>query len=208
MKIRLSLAVIALVALASSAEAVIERLTPLSQFIADAEQILVVKVERLDPAKPAAWLTVTETLKGKAEFERLAVNLKGTPSKGNSSKGDPSNGSTSKDGSDESKQLLERLEAGLPVVLFVTELRKQKVVYAYTNGTWLQILGVPDGQQTRWAFTHLEPYLPRTFAGSTDELRTVLGDAIAGKSKPPEPNAKLKPGVGPSVSKPASKAGE
>jgi hypothetical protein len=196
MKIRLSLGVIALVALAASADAVIERLTPLSQFIADAEQILVVKVERLDPDKPAAWLTITETLKGKAEFERLAVNLKGTPSKGN----------TAKDGSDESKQLLERLEAGLPVVLFVTELRKQKVVYAYTNGTWLQILGVPDGQQTRWAFTHLEPYLPRTFAGSTDELRTALADAIAGKSKPPEPNAKLKPGVGPAVGKPASKA--
>jgi hypothetical protein len=183
MQIRSVIAVIGTVAIAcqaTAAWAVIEQLTPLSQFIADADQILVTKVEKLDPAKPAAWLSVTETLKGKAESERLPVNLKGEKP-------------------DETRQLVERLATDQSVILFVSQWKGQKLVFAFSNGTWFQILGRPDGPETRWSFSHLEPYLSRTFKGSTDQLRAVLVEAIAGKKKPPPPNPKEKPGLGPTA---------
>jgi hypothetical protein len=73
------------------------------------------------------------------------------------------------------------------------------MLLAYTNGTWFQVLGQTEGEQTRWAFTHCEIYLRRTFSGTTDELKQVLTDVLAGKAKPPAPNPKEPAGFGPVV---------
>ncbi len=164
------------------AAAVVEVLTPLAKFIEDADEIVVAKVQQFDPQRPSAILAVTDDLKGKSERRQLAVNLKGKKA-------------------DQTEQLLARLADDLPVVLFITHMPNQDLAYCYTNGTWFQIIGHRDGKQTRWGFTDLEPYLPRTFNGSTDELKTALTGAIAGKQKPPAANPKVKPGIGPAVEK-------
>lgn len=162
-----------------------EVLTPLAQFIEQSDEIVVTKLQQLDPQRPSGIFKVTDDLKGKSQFRQLAVNLKGKKV-------------------DQTEQLLARLEDDLPVILFITHLPKQELVYGYTNGTWFQIIGHRDGQQTRWGFTDLEIYLPRTFNGPTDELRATLADAIAGKKKPPAANTKVKPGIGPAIEKPTT----
>src|SRR5262249_38453594 len=96
-------------------------------------------------------------------------------------------------------QMLRRLAKDLPVVLFVARGQKgDYIAFGYTNGTWFQLLGHKDGEAVRWAFTHAEPYLRRTFKGTTAELRRGLEGAQKGK-KPPAPDPKAEPGLGPEV---------
>ncbi|MBI5759164.1 MAG: hypothetical protein HZA46_11665, partial [Planctomycetales bacterium] len=159
--------------------AFIERLTPLQNLIGDADFIFVARVSSLDRDKPTMVLTVGDGLKGKPAFTRMPINLTGDKEK-------------------HTPQLLERLERDLPVVVFVTSLESKQVGLAYTNGTWFQILGqsVAGDATVRWSFTHCEIYLRRTFIGTTDEMRQVLSDVVAGKRKAPPPNPKEKPGLG------------
>jgi hypothetical protein len=181
-----SLAVLsAMLLLPSPALAVIEALTPLADFIEDADEIVLVEVEQLDPARPVAVLRVTADLKGRTVFRQLPVNLKAGKAA-------------------ETQQLLARLVDGLPLVLFITHRETkgdEELVYGYSNGTWFQMIGHRDGQQTRWGVTHLEPYLPRTFNGPTEKLRDALSAAISGKQQPPGVDPKVKPGIGPAIGK-------
>jgi len=179
---RILFAAALLAAIAWPADAFIERLTPLKNVIDDSDAIFVATVDRLDPARPAAVLKVGRDLKGKAGAERLPVNLAG-------------------DKEGHSPKLLERLAEGLPVVVFATDLGKKRIALAYSDGTWFQLVGQPDGKDVRWAFTHCEVYLRRTFKGSTAELETTVADALAGKKAPPKPDPKEPPGLGPIIKK-------
>lgn len=162
--------------------AFIERLTPLQNLISDADLIFVAKVTSLDPDRPSLVLTVGDGLKGKSTFTRMPINLAGDKEK-------------------HTPQLVERLERDLPVVVFVTSVESKQLGLAYTNGTWFQIIGqtAPGDAAVRWSFTHCEIYLRRTFIGSTDEMRQIVSDVVAGKRKAPPPNPKEKPGIGPPV---------
>jgi outer membrane protein assembly factor BamB len=162
----------------------INRLTPLKGVMEEAQHILTVKVERVDAARPAMILAVEEDLKGKAPFRRLPVNLQGDREAAR-------HGHT--------PQLLKRVAPGLPLVLFVRQRDKDFTAFAYSNGTWFQMAGAQADDGVRWSFTHCEPYLRKTFKGPTAELRRVVVDALAGKQKPPAPDAKEKPGLGPEV---------
>jgi hypothetical protein len=170
------------------AQGVITRLTPLRDVLEQAHFILVVKVDALDADKPAVVLAADVDLKGKAPFRRLPVNLTGD-SEAVKHKQTP--------------QLLKRLAPGQPLLLFVNqgEDKKSFIALAYTNGTWFQLTGTPGDEPStvRWAFTHLEPYLRRTYKGTTAELKQVVLDVLAGKKEPPQPDSKEKPGLGPEV---------
>lgn len=166
------------------AAAVITALTPLSGMIQESQFILTAKVERLDADKQAVVLTLAEDLKDRAPFRKLSVNLKGDSEAAKHR---------------QTPQLLKRLAPDLPVVLFAAQRNRDFVAFAYTNGTWFQLTGSDDAGTVRWAFTHCEPYLRRTYAGSTADLKQVVADALSGKKKPPDVNPKEKPGLGPEV---------
>lgn len=120
-------------------------------------------------------------LKGTAPFTRIPVNLAGDKQK-------------------HTPQLLKRIAADLPLVVGIKKQENGRLMMlAYSNGTWFQVLGQSDGDQTRWAFTHCEIYLRRTFSGTTAELKQILTDVLAGKAKPPAPNPKEPAGFGPVV---------
>jgi outer membrane protein assembly factor BamB len=169
--------------LVAPAQAVITALTPLGPVLKEMTFIFVAKVEAIDPDRPALVLAVDEDLKGKAPFRKLAVSLKGDSE---AAKGK------------QVPQLLKRIAVKLPLVLFVIQRERNYVVLAYTNGTWFQMVGVPTDDGPRWAFTHFEPYLRRTFKGTTAEMRQAVIDGLSGKKVPP-PDRKEKPGIGPEV---------
>ena len=153
---------------ASRAEAVITALYPLKDVLATGQYIFMAKINKIDPDKPALVLGVEEKLKGQPPFDKLAVNLTGD-SEGQKAKHTP--------------QLLKRLEADLPVVVFVNQRGKRYEAFVYSNGTWFQTIGQTDkddAAKIRWAFTHCEPYLRRTFKGTTADLRQVIIDGLAG----------------------------
>ena len=179
-----SVGVIALLAFgATTARAVIEKAVKLADVIHDNTYIFVAKIEKVLPDKPGMILTATDDLKGKAPFRRLAINLTGDKEK-------------------DTPKLLERVAADLPVVMFVVEQdNKTLLLFVYSNGTWFQVIGSPDGENFRWAFTHCCPELRKTFKGTTAELRQVVDDALSGKHKPPPLDSKEPPGLGPKVEK-------
>ncbi len=183
---RLILAAVTLFALAGSAFAIIQALLPLEAILSDSEFIVVSKVEKIDAAQPMVVFAVQEDLKGKAPFRRLVVPFKGDDDARKL---------------DHVPQLLKRLAPDLPVVLFVDQRVKNYTVFAYTNGTWFQITGQQTGDagKVAWSLTHGEPYLRRTFKGTTAEMRQLVIDGLAGKAKLPGVNKKEEPGFGPEV---------
>lgn len=173
--------------------AVITRLTPLKEVLTAEQFILIAKVESVDPDKPAAIFQVDENLKAKAPFARMPVNLKGD---------------AEAEKEKHTLSMVKRLAKDLPVIIFASKKGKRYTAFAYTNGTWFQMIGHigDDPGKVTWAFLHCEPYLRRTFKGTTAELKQVIVDGLAGKKEPPEPNEKEKPGLGPEIT-PTGKQG-
>ena len=180
-------AVLAALLLTHQAVAFIQKLFPLQEFIDDSDFLFTAKVERVDPDKPSAVLVLGEHLKGKAPFTRIPINLTGDKQK-------------------HAPQLLKRIAPDLPLIVGVKKQDGGKfMMLAFTNGTWFQVLGQTDGDQTRWAFTHCEIYLRRTFKSTTDELKQTVTDVLAGKAKAPPPNPKEPAGFGPVLEMSAGK---
>jgi outer membrane protein assembly factor BamB len=172
--------------------AVIIRLTPLGEVLDESTFIVTARVEALDPGRPAMVLAVDAALKGKPGFRKLPVLLSGDA------------GSVRRK---EPPQLLKRLAVKLPVVLFISRRDTEYTAFAYTNGTWFSLTGVTVEGEVRWSFAHLEPYLRRTYRGTTAEMIATVRDALAGKRKAPPPEKKEKPGLGPEVSRRGEPAG-
>ncbi len=98
--------------------------------------------------------------------------------------------------------ILKRLDTGLPLVLFYDNPGKGDlhVLMGYTNGTWFRIQyegKEPDKQA--WRFLHGEPFLRKTFKGSTEELKQTIIDHISGKKEAPKTNPQEAPGFGPEI---------
>jgi hypothetical protein len=172
---------------AATAHGVITVLLPLRDVVQQANYVCVAKVEQFLPDKPAMVLAVQEELRGKSPFRKMPVVLQGD---------------------EEAKklnhvpQLLKRLAPDLPLVVFITDRKEQLLALVYTNGTWMQFVGRRTGESTAvWTLTHGEPYLRRTFSGTTAELTQTLKDALAGKKRLPDINKEETPGFGPVVSK-------
>src|SRR5947209_7024363 len=126
---------LALGLLPSPAFAVIGKPVALRDVLAESHFIVVAKVETLDRDKPAATLTISEDLKGKASFRKLDVLLLG-------------DGVARKN--DESSKVLKRLTTGQPLVLFVHQRDQEYNAFVYTNGTWFQVLGRKSDDSLHW----------------------------------------------------------
>lgn len=177
---------VALLLLASGvAAAALSRPIPLKDVIAQEEIILTAEVTAREPDRPAVTLVVKDTLKGKAPADKLLVNMTG-------------DADAAKD--KHVPQLFDRLKPGRKLVLFVSKAGAKYTLFAFTEGTWFQGQGTIDGDKIRWALLHGEPYLRRTFAGTTAELADVVKQALAKTKAAPPLNAAEKPGFGPSAS--------
>src|SRR5207244_11751348 len=99
---------------------------------------------------------VVEVWKGRAGFGKLLVEL--TPDSEGRREG-------------HTPELLKRLAPGLNLIVFASKRGQRFTAFAYTNGTWFQLIGQAgdDPATVRWSFTHCEPYLRRTFKGATAE---------------------------------------
>jgi outer membrane protein assembly factor BamB len=177
---------VGLIATGQRAEAFITRPTPLRLILLENPYIFTTRVEKVDPNRPGAVFLVEQDLKGKFPHRRMPVNLTGD-----------------EEGQkhDHPAKLLKRIAPKLPLVLFCNERGKQFTAFGYTNGTWFQLVAMKadGGQPVVWRFTHCEPYLRRTFKGTTEEMRQTVIDGLSGKKKPPEYDPKEAPGLGPEV---------
>ena len=162
---------------------------PLKRIIADEQLIFAAVVDRVDPDKPAAVFKLDGKLKGEPPFDRLPVNLTGDPAANKKE--------------DHRKLILDRLEPGRKLLVFAHKRGKRYEAMGFVEGTWFSLHGSvdDDGKTVRWAFQSCEPYLRRTFKGTTAELRKVVEDALAKRAEPPPLDDKEPPGYGPPVKK-------
>ncbi|MFQ3593319.1 MAG: PQQ-binding-like beta-propeller repeat protein [Gemmataceae bacterium] len=171
------------VVLVASAQAVIIRLTALAELVRESSFILEAKIVSVDEKRPAMMLEVSRILKGKTDLKKMPVLI-----------GEGDAGASKRK---EAPQLLERVAVNLPLVVFVSQRDKEFTAFVFSDGTWYSLEGQSVEGNLRWRFAHLEPYLRRTFAGSTAEMLKLL-EADKGY---PKPDAKGKPGLGPPVKK-------
>ncbi|HEY7157856.1 MAG TPA: PQQ-binding-like beta-propeller repeat protein [Gemmataceae bacterium] len=169
---------------ATPAHALITRPMPLRLLLEDSTFIVAATVESVDADKPAMVVVVEENLKGKSPLRKLPVLFKGD-AEAKKNKHVP--------------LILKRVAPKLPLVLFILQRDKKYTAFAYTNGTWFQIVGVESDGVVRWSFTHGEPYLRKTYKGGTADLKRIIVDGLAGKKEPPKSDSKEKPGFGPEV---------
>jgi outer membrane protein assembly factor BamB len=177
-----------LVLAATPAPAVITALIPLGTIIENDNYILVAAVDAVDPERPSAVFNVEKALKGKPPYERIPINMTGD--------------ADSKKEND-TQIILDRLAPSRKAVFFVSKRGKNHNAKVFVEGSWFSVHGTEDpaDKSVRWAFLHGEPYLRRTFKGTTAELVKVIEDGLARKAKPPEPNEKEPKGYGPPVEK-------
>ncbi len=187
-----ALALFAILLAATAAHAVITKLTPLAEPIERDQFIFVAKVDKLDPDnkdRPTAVFVLDKKLKGEPPFERLPVNMTG-------------NKEAKKAG--DTKTIFDRLDKTRQLVFFVHRDGNAYDARVFVEGTWFSLSGLADedGKTVRWAFQNGEPFLRRTFKGTSAEMIKTVEDALAKKAKPPEPDEKEKPGYGPPAEKP------
>ncbi|VTU00757.1 PQQ enzyme repeat domain protein OS=Haloferax sp. ATCC BAA-645 GN=C459_15691 PE=4 SV=1: PQQ_2: PQQ_2 [Gemmataceae bacterium] len=173
---------------AAPALAVIKKLTHLDEVLESQKFIFVAAVEKVDPEKPSVVLTVEKKLKGEPPFERLPVNMTGDDD-------------ARKAG--DTKTILDRLDPSRKVVVFAVKQNGLYEAMAFVEGSWFSLQGTPDPETktVRWAFLHGEPFLRRTYKGTTAEMVKVIEDGLAKKAKPPMADENEKPGFGPPVTK-------
>src|SRR5580704_1068953 len=146
---------------AGRASAVIMKLTPLAEVLETEDFIFVGTVDKIDVAKPSVTFKLEKNLKGEAPFERIPVNMTG-------------NAEAQK--SNDTKTILERLDTTRKVVFFVSKRGKKYNAMAFVEGSWFSMQGTQDDADkvVRWAFQNGEPFLRRTFKGTSAELVKIL----------------------------------
>ena len=169
----------------NQAHAVIKAETPLKAIEGSAVYILVGKVEKYFPEKPAMLVVMTEEIKGKAPFRQLPINCKVEDVK------------SAKE--NQIEPLLKRFGPDMEIIFFLAPRGKSYTTFAFANGTWFQLRGTKTGVKDEVVFNLLsaEPYFRKSYMGTTEELRKLLKDHAAGKAKLPPINDKVQPGLGP-----------
>src|SRR5262245_27445580 len=124
---------------ASAAHAVITKLTHIAELLETEDFIFVASVDKVDPEKPAAVFKPEKNLKGESPFDRIPVNMTGTPE-------------SQKTG--DTKTVLDRLDASRKVVFFVSKRGKKYNAMAFVEGSWFSLQGtIDDADKTvRWGF--------------------------------------------------------
>ncbi len=178
------LAAAILVLAGTHAHAVITAKTPLKAIVGSSTYILVGKVDKYFPDKPAMLVVVTEDIKGKAPFRQLPVNCKVKDEK------------QFKDNKIE--PLLKRFGPDMEIIIFLAPRDDGYITFGFANGTWFQLSGTQvEKDKVVFSLHSAEPYFRKTFKGTTAELHKLLKDHVQKKAELPPVDDKVEPGFGP-----------
>jgi len=181
---------LALLSVTGFAVAVIMAPLPLSALIGSADYAFAAKIEKInaDAERPTVLLEIDDDIKGKFPIRKIPLVFQGDADAKKQ---------------DHPGQLLKRMQPGQSVVFFVNKKGTKKlVIRACADGAWMSIDGVLTGENTAvYQLLTGEPYLRKTFKGSTAELTKLLKDHLANKTKLPDLDDKESPGFGPEPKK-------
>ncbi len=145
----------------SDAQGFIYREFTIQEIIDGSTNIVFGKIKSVDTKRMNAIIEVEEDLKEK-KLDQIKLNIAtGWYVRGSSP-----------------QKMIRLLEVGMPLIVFYQQTHTVEGL-GYFDGTWYRNrTGNPDGW---WIFTHLCPYMERTFNGTTIEFREVIRAILAGE---------------------------
>ena len=154
-------------------DAFIERTYTVRQILDACTNIVFGKVEKVNTKRQTAVIAVEENVKGTSNLTQIKMNF----------------GVGQRRPESTPEKMVALLEVGKPIIVFY-EHRQAINSLGYVSGKWFQTRSsAPEGW---WNFTHLDPYMARTFRGTTKEFQKVVRKVLAGEEwTPPEIHVKM-----------------
>ena len=153
--------------------AFIERTYTVSQILDACTNIVYGKVKSVNTTRQTAIIEVEENVKGTSNLPQIKMNF----------------GVGQRRPESTPEKMVALLEVGKPIIVFYEQ---QQAINSlgYVSGKWFQTRSsAPEGW---WGFTHLDPYMARTFRGTTKEFQKVVRKVLAGEEwTPPETHVKM-----------------
>ena len=145
----------------SDAQGFIYREFTIQEIIDGSTNIVFGKIKSVDTKRLNAIIEVEEDLKGK-KLDQIKLNIAtGWYVRGSSP-----------------QKMIRLLKVGMPLIVFYQHTHTVEGL-GYFDGTWYRNrTGNPEGW---WIFTHLCPYMARTFDGTTMAFREVIRAILAGE---------------------------
>ena len=145
----------------SDAQGFIYREFTIQEVIDGSTNIVFGKIKSVDTKRMNAIIEVEEDLKGR-KLEQIKLNIAtGWYVRGSSP-----------------QKMIDLLKVGMPLIVFYQQTHTVEGL-GYFDGTWYRNrTRDPEGW---WVFTHLCPYMERTFDGTTMEFREVIRSILAGE---------------------------
>ena len=145
----------------SDAQSFIYREFTIREVIDGSTNIVFGKIKSVDTKRMNAIIEVEEDLKGQ-KLDQIKLNIAtGWYVRGSSP-----------------QKMIRLLKVGMPLIVFYQQTHTVEGL-GYFDGTWYRNrTGNPNGW---WIFTHLCPYMERTFDGTTVEFQAVIRAILAGE---------------------------
>lgn len=160
-----------------TAQAFIQKVYHLSEVLDASTVIVKGRIVQVSPKDGTAVAELGGALKGDCVFKQVKMNI------GVGQLWHP-------------EALFKRMKVGNPIVFFYDDKEGKLACLGHTGGLWFQLFGtLKDNapEKVWWRFTHVEIYMPRTFAGSTENLATTVAGVLAGDVTAPDPDATRAP---------------
>ncbi|HIE27777.1 TPA: hypothetical protein EYP66_10860 [Candidatus Poribacteria bacterium] len=153
------------------AEAFIQREYTLKEVLSASTNIVFGRLTSVDKKRMRAIVEVQENLKGTSDFKRIKMNIAVGQTQGKLTS---------------PRMMMERLENGLPILVFYQKEGNNIAALGYVSKTWFQLFAAdqPNRDRVWWRHTHIEVYMHRTFNGTTERLYEIVKDALIGKMWP------------------------
>lgn len=165
------LCIVALIFAPTPAGAYIEQLYSLDEILSESTHILVGRIDSVERREGTVVATIDGALKGGWEYERVQMAIAAGPR-------------------EQATFVLELLEKGDSFLLYYARSGDTIQSLAHAGNYWFQLFAEhhDDDRRVWWRFTHLEIYLPRTYAGATPDLIDLTRDLLAGRRRGPRPD--------------------
>ncbi len=147
----------------SQARGFIEREYTIREVLEACTNIVFGKVKSADSVRLRGIIAVEEDVKGVSNLEEIKINFAFGQYRPESSP----------------PRIVKRLKVGMPVIVFY-EKNNGIQCLGYIDGTWFQTRATGGPAAGWWGFTHMDPYMLRTFSGPTTEFQKVVRAILAG----------------------------
>lgn len=150
----------------SQAQGFIEREYTIHEVLEACTNIAFGKIKSVEAKRLRSVVAVEEDAKGESKVDEIKMNF---------ATGQYRRGSSP-------PKMVKMLKVGMPIIVFYQKNQWGVQSLSYIDGMWFQTYGPGDGSPDGWwGFTHTDPYMLRTFDGSTLEFQRIIKAILAGE---------------------------